>query len=119
MKLLHDQPARGHIDDKFAGLSVNGADYPLNVQELAAACAATRGRREIWPFLQLSLKDAQEARFGRLVSIGANRHGCWRRTVLSRCWAANVVRCWFIINFRRRRRRLSSMMSNQTPLERS
>lgn len=29
MKLLHPQPGRGSIDDKFAGLSVNGAEFTL------------------------------------------------------------------------------------------
>jgi hypothetical protein len=29
VKLLYPQPGRGHSDDKFAGLSVSGVDYPL------------------------------------------------------------------------------------------
>jgi hypothetical protein len=34
--LLHPQPGRGFIDDKFAGLSVNGVDYPLVITNIGS-----------------------------------------------------------------------------------
>ncbi len=37
MKLLYPQPGRGFIDDKFAGLSVNGVEYPLGMTNIGTA----------------------------------------------------------------------------------
>jgi hypothetical protein len=36
-RLLHPQPGRGDIDDKFAGLSVNSVDYPLAMTNIGTA----------------------------------------------------------------------------------
>jgi hypothetical protein len=51
-RLLHPQPGRGSIDDKFAGLSVNGVDYPLAMTNIGnARCVDAKSAGTLAAFL--------------------------------------------------------------------
>jgi hypothetical protein len=51
-RLLHPQPARGSIDDKFAGLSINGVDYPLAMTNIGTVrCVDSKSAGTLAAFL--------------------------------------------------------------------